>query len=247
MRSLLQFSDGDKIIPVKVEELRGEDKKSYEKLQSKKEQLNEDLSKATAEWSMTSNPYLDEKQIYDPFTGKYIDKINAPGAVVEYVKNVDAQAKKMSETTAEEDLLSLRSDLYYDILNLSKQVKRNVKDVAEERTLLGKVAQSAQSAVEVALASKGFNYKDPTYQSVFDQVQSFPGEKDNTFKGRIPFVMSEHPFAKQLNEKLRQFDAVNRAVELNRFTPEAKDKPFIDISAMETGFVNMFFGEEYLQ
>ena len=28
--------------------------------------------------------------------------------------------------------------------------------------------------------------------------------------------MSEHPFAKQLNEKLRQFDAVNRAVELNR-------------------------------
>lgn len=245
MRSLLQFRVGDKIIPVKVEELRGEDKKSYEKLQSKKEELNEELNKATAEWSMTSNPYLDEKQIYDPFTGKYIDKINAPGSVVEYGENVDAQAKKMSETTAEEDLLSLRSDLYYDILNLSKQVKRNVKDVAEERTLLGKAAQSAQSAVEVAFASKGFNYQDPVYQSVFNQVQNFPDEKDNTFKGRIPFVMSEHPFAKQLNEKLRQFDAVNRAVELNRFTPEAKDKPLIDISAMEKGFIGTILGDEY--
>lgn len=236
MRSLLQFKVGDKIIPVKVEELRGEDKKSYEKLQSKKEELNEDLSKATAEWSMTSNPYLDEKQIYDPFTGKYIDKINAPGAVVEYGENVDAQAEKMSETTAEEDLLSLRSDLYYDILNLSKQVKRNVKDVAEERTLLGKAAQGMASIAKM---------DDPAYQSVFDQVQNFPGEKDNTFKGRIPFVMSEHPFAKQLNEKLRQFDAVNRAVELNRFTPEAKDKPFIDISAMEKGFIGTILGDEY--
>ena len=245
MRSLLQFKSGDKIIPVKVEELRGEDKETYEKLQSKKEKLNKDLSQTTAEWSMTSNPYLDEKQIYDPFTGKYIDKINAPGAVVEYGENVDAQAKKMSETTAEDDLINLRDNLYYDILNLSKQVKRNVKDVAEERTLLGKVAQSAQSAVEVALASKGFNYKDPTYRSVFDQVQNFPGEKDNTFKARIPFVMSEHPFAKQLNEKLRQFDAVNRAVELNRFTPEAKDKPFIDISAMEKGFIGTILGDEY--
>ena len=236
MRSLLQFRVGDKIIPVKVEELRGEDKKSYEKLQSKKEELNEELNKATAEWSMTSNPYLDEKQIYDPFTGKYIDKINAPGSVVEYGENVDAQAKKMSETTAEEDLLSLRSDLYYDILNLSKQVKRNVKDVAEERTLLGKAAQGMASIAKM---------DDPVYQSVLDQVQKFPGEKDNTFKGRIPFVMSEHPFAKQLNEKLRQFDAVNRAVELNRFTPEAKDKPFIDISAMEKGFIGTILGDEY--
>ena len=115
-----------------------------------------------------------KKKIYDPFTGKYIEKINAPGAVVEYGKNVDAQAKKMSETTAEEDLLSLRSDLYYDILNLSKQVKRNVKDVANrKKRLLGKAGQGMASIAKM---------DDPVYQSVLDQVQNFPDEKDKTIQ-----------------------------------------------------------------
>ena len=221
MRSLLQFSDGDKIIPVKVEELRGEDKRTYEELVKKKESLTEQLNQVTGEWAMTRNPYYNEKEIYDPFTGKYIEKINAPGAVVEYGKNVDAQAKKMSETTAEEDLLSLRSDLYYDILNLSKQVKRNVKDVIKETSLLGGLVAN------------------------FQPIANFPDEKDKTIKSKIPFVMSEHPFAKQLNEKLRQFDAVNRAVELNRGEAEAKDKPLIDISAMEKGFIGTILGDEY--
>ena len=221
MRSLLQFSDGDKIIPVKVEELRGEDKRTYEELVKKKDSLSEQLNQVTGEWAMTRNPYYNEKEIYDPFTGKYIEKINAPGAVVEYGKNVDAQAKKMSETTAEDDLLSLRSDLYYDILNLSKQVKRNVKDVIKETSLLGGLVAN------------------------FQPIANFPDEKDNTIKSKIPFVMSEHPFAKQLNEKLRQFDAVNRAVELNRGEAEAKDKPLIDISAMEKGFIGTILGDEY--
>ena len=110
------------------------------------------------------------------------------------------------------------------------------KEVAEERTLLGKAAQGMASIT---------NMEDATYQSVFDQVQNFPSENDSDFKGKIPFVMSEHPFAKQLNEKLRQFDAVNRAVELNRFTPEPKDKPMIDVSSFEKGFVGTILGDEY--
>lgn len=221
MRSLLQFKSGDKVIPIKVEELRGEDKITYEELKKGKEALSEELSQATAEWSMTRNPYYNEKEIYDPFTGKYIDKINAPGAVVEYGENVNAQAKKMSETTAEDDLINLRDNLYYDVLNLSKQVKRNVKDVIKETSLIGGLAANYQP------------------------IANFPDEKDNTIKGKIPFVMSEHPFAKQLNEKLRQFDAVNRALQLNRGEAEAKDKPMIDISAMEKGFIGTILGDEY--
>ena len=59
MRSLLQFSDGDKIIPVKVEELRGEDKKNLRENYSKKEEesLTEQLNQVTGEWAMTRNPY----------------------------------------------------------------------------------------------------------------------------------------------------------------------------------------------
>lgn len=221
MRSLLQFKSGDKVIPVKVEELRGEDKITYEELKKGKEALSEELKQVTGEWSMTRNPYYNEKEIYDPFTGKYIDKINAPGAVVEYGENVNAQAKKMSETTAEDDLINLRDNLYYDVLNLSKQVKRNVKDVIKETSLIGGLAANYQP------------------------IANFPDEKDNTIKGKIPFVMSEHPFAKQLNEKIRQFDAVNRALQLNRGDAEAKDKPMIDISAMEKGFIGTILGDEY--
>ncbi len=221
MRSLLQFKSGDKIIPIKVEELRGEDKRKYNELEKGRELLNQELNQVTGEWTMTRNPYYNEKQVYDPFTGKYIDKINAPESVIEYSKNVDAQAKRMSETTAEDDLMKLRNDLYYDVLRLSKQVKRNVKDVIKETSLLGGLAAN------------------------FQPIADFPDEKDNTIKNRIPLVMSEHPFAKQLNEKLRELDAVNRAVELNRGEAEAKDKPMIDISAMEKGFIGTILGDEY--
>ena len=221
MRSLLQFKSGDKIIPIKVEELRGEDKRKYDELEKGRELLNQELNQVTGKWAMTRNPYYNEKQVYDPFTGKYIDKINAPESVIEYSKNVDAQAKRMSETTAEDDLMKLRNDLYYDVLRLSKQVKRNVKDVIKETSLLGGLAAN------------------------FQPIADFPDEKDNTIKNRIPLVMSEHPFAKQLNEKLRELDAVNRAVELNRGEAEAKDKPMIDISAMEKGFIGTILGDEY--
>ncbi len=132
------------------------------------------MNQVTGKWAMTRNPYYNEKQVYDPFTGKYIDKINAPESVIEYSKNVDAQAKRMSETTAEDDLMKLRNDLYYDVLRLSKQVKRNVKDVIKETSLLGGLAAN------------------------FQPIADFPDEKDNTIKNRIPLVMSEHPFAKQL-------------------------------------------------
>ena len=221
MRSLLQFKSGDKIIPVKVNELRGEEKRKYDKLEKGRESLSKELTQVADEWSMTRNPYYNEKQIYDPFTGKYIDKINAPKPVIEYSKNVDAQAKKMSETTAEDDLMKLRNDLYYDVLKLSKQVKRNAKDVIKETSLLGGLAANYQP------------------------IANFPDSDDNVIQEKIPLVMSEHPFAKQLNEKLRQFDAVNRAVELNRGEAEAKDKPMIDISAIEKGFIGTILGDEF--
>lgn len=221
MRSLLQFKSGDKIIPVKVNELRGEEKRKYDKLEKGRESLSKELTQVADEWSMTRNPYYNEKQIYDPFTGKYIDKINAPNSVIEYSKNVDAQAKKMSETTAEDDLMKLRNDLYYDVLKLSKQVKRNAKDVIKETSLLGGLAANYQP------------------------IANFPDSDDNVIQEKIPLVMSEHPFAKQLNEKLRQFDAVNRAVELNRGEAEAKDKQMIDISAIEKGFIGTILGDEF--
>ena len=51
MRSLLQFKVGDKIIPVKVEELRGEDKTNYQNLKLQKESKQKELDKVTKEWS----------------------------------------------------------------------------------------------------------------------------------------------------------------------------------------------------
>ena len=249
MRSLLQFSTGEKIIPVKVEELRGEDKTNYQNFKLQKESKQKELDKVTKEWSKTSNPLLESndksQKIYDPFTGKFVLKINAPAPVIQYTDNVDAEAKKMSETTGEEELLKIRTDLYYDILNLSKQVKRNKKDVLEERTFLGSIVDEGTGLVNKAANFIGVEFDNPRDKNIELQLERFPDEKDNNFKGVIPQIMSEHPLAKQLNEKVRQFDAVNRAVELNKFPPVQDNESLIDISGVESGFVSTLFGEEY--
>jgi hypothetical protein len=249
MRSLLQFSTGEKIIPVKVEELRGEDKTNYQNFKLQKESLSKELDKVTKEWSKTSNPLLESddksQKIYDPFTGQFILKINAPAPVIQYTDNVNAEARKISETTGEEELLKIRTDLYYDILNLSKQVKRNKKDVLEERTFLGSIVDEGTGLVNKAANFIGVEFDNPRDKNIELQLERFPDEKDNNFKGVIPQIMSEHPLAKQLNEKVRQFDAVNRAVELNKFPPVQDNESLIDISGVESGFVSTLFGEEY--
>ena len=249
MRSLLQFSTGEKIIPVKIEELRGEDKTNYQNFKLQKESLSKELDKVTKEWSKTSNPLLESddksQKIYDPFTGQFILKINAPAPVIQYTDNVNDEAKKISETTGEEELLKIRTDLYYDILNLSKQVKRNKKDVLEERTFLGSIVDEGTGLVNKAANFIGVEFDNPRDKNIELQLERFPDEKDNNFKGVIPQIMSEHPLAKQLNEKVRQFDAVNRAVELNKFPPVQDNESLIDISGVDSGFVSTLFGEEY--
>ena len=249
MRSLLQFSTGEKIIPVKVEELRGEDKTNYQNFKLQKESKKKELDIVTKEWSKTSNPLLESndksQKIYDPFTGQFVLKINAPAPVIQYTDNVNAEAKKMSETTGEEELLKIRTDLYYDVLNLSKQVKRNKKDVLEERTFLGSIVDEGTGLVNKAANFIGAEFDNPRDKNIELQLENFPNEKDNGFKGIIPQIMSEHPLAKQLNEKLRQFDAVNRAVELNKFPPAEENKSLIDVSGLESGFISTLFGDEY--
>ena len=237
---LLNQRVGTEKFVLKPEDLRGEDKKRYEVLEAKRKELKKDLILAQQAFNDFKPTAYEDVQLYDIFNGKFVDGLEQ---MSEEGRAFQSEREKIKNENQGTDLNSLeesRNAAYYTLLDIAKKVKQNKDDVASDRYMFQKMAEGLESLISLT-DSKGDD-------SFLDVVETFPNANDKDFGSNFVgayTIKSSHPLAKEYNQALNTFYALNDAVELNRNTAVAGsdyDNTWKSGAAFVEGFGQMFYG-----
>ena len=90
-----------------------------------------DINKRFDEVSSERAKMDDTGQVYNPYTGEDIAKIDAPVEIVQDETNVSNQAENISKTKTNEQIEESLIDIRFQILNQGKKVSDNMQDVLD--------------------------------------------------------------------------------------------------------------------
>ena len=185
-----------------------------------------DINKRFDEVSSERAKMDDTGQVYNPYTGEDIAKIDAPVEIVQDETNVSNQAENISKTKTNEQIEESLIDIRFQILNQGKKVSDNMQDV-----------------LDGMITTELMFFGDQTESG----LKNLPQVEDERLRKKPLKIYSENIEAKKYNRLIDQYHALDRALRLNVDPTQIKTKGgnIIDRdSFFDFGMMSGFAGEE---
>ena len=199
--------------------------------------INKRFDEASSERAKMDNT----GQVYNPYTGEDIAKIDAPVEIVQDETNVSNQAENIAKTKTNEQIEESLIDIRFQILNQGKKVSDNMQDV-----------------LDGMITTELMFFGDQTESG----LKNLPQVEDERLRKKPLKIYSENIEAKKYNRLIDQYHALDRALRLNVDPTQIKTKggsivdlksptksPFFDFKQSPDGFfefglISGFAGEE---
>ena len=185
----------------------------------------------------------EESRIYDPYTGKFIEDITDPNERTRAMTHQEQELERatfIADNATNNELLTLRDQLYYPLMTIAKKIKSNYQsdrpieydgETIEGGDVIDRNVMTAASEFLADILPIGM----PSYEEIQfspanivsgvpteELIWSFPDLGALSMSSGLPFLSSETDIAKDYNQLVNMLNTVNRALVLNR---DARKKP----------------------
>lgn len=208
-----------------------EGSKDLEIYQSKKDSLTNELDSINKTFDESSKKRAekdDTGQIYNPYTGEDIAKIDAPTEIVQSEENVTTESNNLAKTKTNEQLEKSLIDIRFQLLNQGKRVSGQMQDV-----------------LDGMISTELMFFGGPTEEG----FTNLPQAEDEILRKKPLKIYSEHPEAIRYNRLIDQYHALDRALRLNVDPTQIKTSSgsivdFGSDSDFDYGLTSAIFGEQ---
>ena len=208
-----------------------EGSKDLEIYQSKKDSLTNELDSINKTFDESSKKRAkkdDTGQIYNPYTGEDIAKIDAPTEIVQSEENVTTESNNLAKAKTNEQLEKSLIDIRFQLLNQGKRVSGQMQDV-----------------LDGMISTELMFFGGPTEEG----FTNLPQAEDEILRKKPLKIYSEHPEAIRYNRLIDQYHALDRALRLNVDPTQIKTSSgsIVDFgldSDFDYGLTSAIFGEQ---
>ena len=208
-----------------------EGSKDLEIYQLKKDSLTNELDSINKTFDESSKKRAkkdDTGQIYNPYTGEDIAKIDAPTEIVQSEQNVTTESNNLAKTKTNEQLEKSLIDIRFQLLNQGKRVSGQMQDV-----------------LDGMISTELMFFGGPTEEG----FTNLPQAEDEILRKKPLKIYSEHPEAIRYNRLIDQYHALDRALRLNVDPTQIKTSSgsIVDFgldSDFDYGLTSAIFGEQ---
>ena len=174
-----------------------EGNKDLQKYQGIKDSLTNELNDINKRFDEASKKRAekdDTGQVYNPYTGEDIAKIDAPIEVVQSEENITTESNNLAKTKTNEQLEKSLIDVRFQLLNQGKRVSGQMQDV-----------------LDGMISTELMFFGGPTEEG----FTNLPQAEDEILRKKPLKIYSEHPEAVRYNRLIDQYHALDRALRLN--------------------------------
>ncbi len=187
-----------------------------------------DINKRFDEASKKRSKKDDTGQVYNPYTGEDIAKIDAPVEIVQSEENITTESNNLAKTKTNEQLEKSLIDIRFQLLNQGKRVSRQMQDV-----------------LDGMISTELMFFGGPTEEG----FTNLPQAEDEILRKKPLKIYSEHPDAVRYNRLIDQYHALDRALRLNVDPTQIKTSSgsivdFGSDSDFNYGLTSAIFGEQ---